>query len=200
MDVGRDAVDRDKAPTFRVARLAGGASVWEGTWVGGSNGSLEIVAGLGRTDRLKLGAKMTDTIVAGLMGVAGALTGALIGGGMAMWGARQVAVRTSRELESAEIRRQKILCITTLSGLRWVLAADQAPPDFKAQFNSEFNKIPVLWSGNQKVFGDYRGFLDERIAERRDDRLIRLLSSLVESGLPIDKLGDADLKNVFWLK
>ena len=139
---------------------------------------------------------MTDTIVAGFISAGTCLVGALIGGGLTILSTIKAVDRTSHGLELDEVRRQRILCITALNGTRWVLGDNQALPEFKAQFISELNKIPVLWSGDPTVLKNVRDFF----AERSNDLLIRLLRSLGDSGLTIDNLGDSDFRNVFRLR
>jgi hypothetical protein len=139
---------------------------------------------------------MTDTIVAGLISAATGLVGALIGGGLTVWGAIKVVRITSHDLELAEIRRQKVLCITALVGFRWVIAEGQASSEWKAKFISELNKVPTLWSDDPEALKNVRDFL----AERTNERFIVLLRSLGKStSLAINNLGDADLRNVFLL-
>ncbi len=139
---------------------------------------------------------MTDTIVAGLISAGTGLVGALVGGGLAVWGAIKAVNKTSHDLELAEVRRQKVACIVALTAFRWVLGQNQAPQEFRASFISELNKIPALWSDDPEVLKNVRDLL----AERTNDRLILLLRSLGKSGLSINNLSDADLRDVFLLK
>jgi hypothetical protein len=139
---------------------------------------------------------MTDTILAGLISAATGLVGALIGGGLTVWGAIKAVKIASCDLGLAEIRRQKVLCVTALVGFRWVIAEGQPSSEWKAKFISELNKVPTLWSDDPEALRTIRDFL----ADRTNERLTALIRSLGNStSLAINNLSDADLRNVFLL-
>jgi hypothetical protein len=137
---------------------------------------------------------MTDTIIAGLMSAGAALLGGVIGGSFAVWSAHKVVKWTSDGLEAEEIRRQKVICITAIAGLRWTISPGQATPEWKAKFISELNKVSALWSDDSEVLRNIRDLLNQR----SDDRLVLLIRNMSKStSLPIHNLGDADLLRVF---
>lgn len=111
-----------------------------------------------------------------------------------MWGAIKAVQRTSQDLESTEIRRQKIECLVALNGLRFVIADGVTPPDeYKSKFMYEMNKIPSLWAGDPEVMENLRAFH----SDRTNERFILLLRNLgCSTKLPTKKLTDADFRTV----
>ena len=140
------------------------------------------------------GAKMTDTIVAGFISAGAALLGGVIGGAFAVWSAHKVVKWTSDGLEAEEIRRQKVICITAVAGLRWTISQGLAAPEWKAKFISELNKVPALWSDDAEVLRNARDLLNQS----SNERLLLLIRNMSRStSLPIHNLGDTDLLRVF---
>ena len=114
---------------------------------------------------------MTDTIIAGLISAGAALVGGTIGGAFAVWSAHKAVKWTSDGLEAEEIRRQKIICITSIAALRWTLSDVPENQEWKAKFISELNKIPALWSGDPEVLRNIRDLL----YRSSDERLVLLI-------------------------
>jgi hypothetical protein len=133
--------------------------------------------------------------VSSIIAAASGICGAIVGGLLAAWGAIRAVEKTSQDLESTEIRRQKVQCLVALYGLRWVISdAPNPPDDYKAKFNYEMNKIPTLWAADLEVMKNLRDFY----ADKNNERLIHLLRTLGNTtALPTEKLGDADIRSVF---
>ncbi len=106
---------------------------------------------------------------------ASGLLGAIIGGSFTAWGAIKAVKMTSQDLESAEVRRQKVECLVSLSGLRFVISKGfSAPDEYKSRFMYQMNKIPFLWADDPEAMKNLRDFH----AENTDDRFVLLLRNL----------------------
>jgi hypothetical protein len=137
---------------------------------------------------------LSDASISALISAASGISGAIVGGVIAARGAIKAVEKTSGDLELTEIRRQKVRCLVALYGLRWVVSdAPNIPDDYKAQFN-EINKVPALWADDAEVMKT-----SETISfEKTTERLIQLLRTLGNTtALPIERLGDADVRGVF---
>ena len=123
------------------------------------------------------------------------LTGAIVGGVLAVWGSIQAVKATTRDLELAEIRRQKVECLANLSGLRFTINDGQPQLDvYKSQLMFELNRIPILWSEDPATLRDLRDFY----AERTNDRFFKLIRSLGRTTkFPMENLSDADIRQIF---
>jgi hypothetical protein len=137
--------------------------------------------------------------------ISGVLSG-VFGGGLAVVGA-VLAVRWGvRDLEETEIRRQKVNCITSLYGLRFVLG-EIAEGSFVRiedldQFMFEINRAGALFAEQTGILNDLRDFHDVLKTRKVDptDRLVALLRKMgAQTKLRMDYLSDADVKNVFRL-
>lgn len=109
----------------------------------------------------------------------------------------------SQNLESQEIRRQKIQCVVALYGLRWVAGHGAAPVEYRAKLSFEMCKIVSLWADDPNVMAVLRDFHAETAVggEKANHRFVELLK-LLGSGtaLPFDQLSDTDIKSSFsWL-
>ena len=105
--------------------------------------------------------------------------------------------RTSSDLESTEIRRQKVECLVALYGLRRVIShgGGNVPDEFRARFNSEINKVVARWADDSEAMKNFRDYA----AEKTPDRLVTLLRRLgASTKLPINMLGDADVRGVIY--
>ena len=140
---------------------------------------------------------MSEALISAIISGASGITGALVGGALAAWGAIKAVEKTSQDLESTEIRRQKVDCIVALSGLRWVMGDGVNPPDeYRSRLNYEMNKIPPLWADDPEVMKNLRDYY----AERNNERFILLLRNLGNTTkLSTGKLSDADIRGVFHL-
>jgi hypothetical protein len=138
---------------------------------------------------------MSAALVSAIISGASGIVGALVGGALAAWGAIKAVEKTSRDLESTEIRRQKIGCMVALSGLRWVIGAGlNSPDEYKAKLNYEMNKISALWADDPEVMKNLRDYY----AEQNNERFILLLRNLGNSTkLSTGKLSDADFRDIF---
>lgn len=141
---------------------------------------------------------MTDAALSNFISAASGIIGALVGGGFTVWGAIKAVEKASHDLEATEIRRQKVECITAITGLRWVISDGQSQPDeYKARLMYEMNKIPSLWADDQEVMKNLRDFH----ADRTNERLILLLRKLGNSTkLSTGKLSDADIRTIFLMQ
>ena len=117
---------------------------------------------------------MTDAVLANVISAASGIAGAIVGGVFTVWGAIQTFRRTSQDLESAEIRRQKVECLVSLTGLRFVIGGIPVSDEYKSKFMYEMNKIPSLWANDPEVMKNLRDFH----AENNNDRFILLLRNL----------------------
>ncbi|MDP8989967.1 MAG: hypothetical protein M3N41_07795 [Acidobacteriota bacterium] len=137
---------------------------------------------------------MTDAVLSNLIAAASGIVGAVIGGSLAVWGAIKAVEKTSQDLESTEIRRQKIVCIVAIHGLRWVIGDGvKAQDEYKSRFMYEMNKIPSLWADDAEVMKNLRDFH----AERNNERFIALLRHLgSNTKLSTGQLSDADFRTV----
>jgi hypothetical protein len=137
---------------------------------------------------------MTDAVVSNLISAASGIVGAVVGGGFTVLGAIKAVERTSQDLESTEIRRQKIMCIVALHGLRFVIGDGvKAPDEYKSKFMYEMNEIPSLWADDSDVMKHLRDFH----ADRNNERFILLLRQLgSNTKLSTGKLSDADFRTV----
>jgi hypothetical protein len=119
------------------------------------------------------------------------LAGAIIGGVLAMWGAMKAVEKTSRDLEVAEARKERINCLVALSGLRFTITHEPVlPVEWQARLMYELNKIPTLWSGDDKALNSLQRYLDNASAENFVN-LLRLLSKTTK--LNLENVRDADL-------
>jgi hypothetical protein len=132
------------------------------------------------------------------------LLGAVIGGALAAWGSVRAVRVASENLESNEIRRQKIQCVVALYGLRWVAGQGNAPEEYRAKLSYEMCKIVSLWANNANVTAVLRDFHAETAvgSDQATQRLVQLLKLLGNgTGLPFDQLGDTDIRSsLSWIK
>jgi hypothetical protein len=137
---------------------------------------------------------MTDAVLSNLITAASGMLGAIVGGSFTVWGAIKAVKMTSQDLESAEIRRQKVECLVSLTGLRFVIGNNSSALDeYKSRFMYQINKIPSLWADDSEVMKNLRDFH----AENNNDRFILLLKNLGRTTkVATDRLSDADLKTV----
>ena len=138
---------------------------------------------------------MSEAVASAIISAASGILGAIVGGLLAARGAIMAVEKAASDLETTEIRRQKVECLVNLYGLRWVISdALNLPDEYKSKLNYEFNKLPVLWGDDAEVMKNLRDFN----AERNNERLILLLRNLGKTTkLPVDALGDADISKVF---
>jgi hypothetical protein len=140
---------------------------------------------------------MSEVISSALIAGGAAIFGAIVGGAMAYLAAVKGFRMKSQAVESTEIRRQKVECVISLSGLKWVLGSYQLVPDeFKARFLFEVNRISVLWSNDREVIRSLRDFF----ADRTNECLVTLIGRLCASvNLPAEELSDDGIQSVFSL-
>ena len=136
-------------------------------------------------------------VISALIAGGAAIFGALVGAAAAYRAAIKGFKMNSQTVESTEIRRQKVDCVISLSGLQWVLGSYQIVPDeFKARFLFELNRIPVLWSNDRETMKSLREFS----SDRTNEYLVSLLRSLcVSLNLPNEQLSDPEVQNIFSL-
>ncbi len=137
---------------------------------------------------------MTDPVLSNLISAASGIVGAVVGGLLTAWGAIKAVERTSQDLESTEIRRQKIECIVALTGLRFAISdGAQAPNEYKSKFMYEMNKIPSLWADDPEAMKNLRDFH----ADHKNERFVMLLRQLGSTTkLSTSRLGDADFTTI----
>ena len=127
----------------------------------------------------------------------------LLGGGLAITGALLAVSKGVRDLERTEIRRQRVLCITNLFGLRYAITEDQnARPDDKARFMFEINRAGALFADYPEILNEIRDFYESTRNKKPDaeTRLIRVVKQMGEQTLlKVKNLSDADVKNIFML-
>jgi hypothetical protein len=126
------------------------------------------------------------------------LVGALVGGGLTAWTAKWTLERTSRDLEVSEVRRLKVDCSTSLSGLRFLMTDDATlkliPLEYKARISYELNRVLLLWSDEPIVLKRLREFF----SERSNERFLTLIKAMAQATkVPTDQLSDADLEGMF---
>lgn len=127
----------------------------------------------------------------------------LLGGGLAVLGA-WIAVRIGiRDLERTEIRRQRVLCITNLFGLRYALTAERtARAEDTASFMFEINRAGALFADFPEILNEIRDFYDSTKDKKPDAeaRLIKVVKLMGERTLlRVKNLSDADVKKIFML-
>ncbi len=132
----------------------------------------------------------------------GVLSG-LICGAMAIVGALAAVLKGIRDLEKTEIRRQRVECITTLYGLRFVLSEGFSPrTEDVARFMFEINRAGALFGENRECLNCLRDFYESVRMKRVDaiDRMLTLIR-IMASGtrLQLGNLSDADVRNTFLL-
>jgi len=143
---------------------------------------------------------MSEASLSAVIAAVSGLLGAIIGGWLAAWGSVKAVRVASQDLESQEIRRQKIQCIVALYGLRWVAGQGNAPEEYRAKLSYEMCKIVSLWANDANVMAILRDFHAETIVggERASQRFVQLLKLLGNgTGLPFDQLSDTDIKSSF---
>jgi hypothetical protein len=146
---------------------------------------------------------MSEANSSALIAAISGLLGAVIGGLFAAWGSIKAVTVASRNLESNEVRRQKIQCVVALYGLRWVTSTPNAPEDYRAKLSYETSKIVSLWADDIKVMAVLRDLHADILSgsDAGNQRLVQLLKLLGSgTGLPFDQLGDSDIKTSFsWM-
>jgi hypothetical protein len=118
------------------------------------------------------------------------LVSTVIGGALAAWGAMKAVERSSRDLEVAEIRKERINCLVALSGFRFAMNDPKLPVEWQARLMFELNKIPTLWSGNERTLNSLQRYLSDASPDHFVS-LLRLLSG--ETKLDLEKVRDEDL-------
>ena len=123
------------------------------------------------------------------------LISALIGGALTLLAAWLTLRQQSRGLESEEIRKQKVQCLVSMAGLRFVMSSDRlAAVEYQAKLTFELNKLPILWAGEAEAMNDIRDCL----ASMTDERFVKMFRSLgLSTKLHVDKLADTDLTRLF---
>ena len=137
--------------------------------------------------------------------LAGAISGAL-GGTLAVFGALRAVRNGIRDLEEVEIRRQRVSCITSLHGLRFILSVrpPSVPPrpEDIAAFSFEINKAGLLFADDMDILKDLRDFREAVInnvdATALWVRLIRKMGA--QTRLHVEGLSDSDLTNAFYVQ
>jgi hypothetical protein len=140
---------------------------------------------------------MSEVISSALIAGVAAIFGSFVGGAVTYLAAVKGFKKNSQDVDSTEIRRQRIECVINLSGLKWVFGSYQLVPDeFKARFLFEVNRISVLWSDDRETMRSLRDFF----ADRTNEYLVSLVQRLcVSIDLPAEELSDAEIKNIFSL-
>jgi hypothetical protein len=135
----------------------------------------------------------------------GILSGAICGGS-AIVGAIWAVRKGLRELEETEIRRQRVECITSMYGLRFVLSDPSAGfsprPEDVARFMFEFNRAGALFAKDGEVLNGLRDFYESVRTKTGDptSQLIALIKNMARNTrLEIGTLSDTDVKNIFTL-
>jgi len=121
--------------------------------------------------------------------------GAIVGSMIGVFGSIWVFRKSTRDLELAEIRRQKVECLVNISGLRFVISKNQPRrDDYATKLMFELNKIPVLWSDDLTTLRALRDFIDDKT----DDRLLTLIRTLGQTTkFQMHNLSDADIRKTF---
>jgi hypothetical protein len=153
---------------------------------------------------MTFGLSVSEASWSAIIAAGSGLFGAVIGGALAAWGSVKAVRVASENLESNEIRRQKIQCVVALYGLRWVAGQGNAPEEYRAKLSYEMCKIVSLWADDTNVMVVLRDFHAETVigGEKATQRLVQLLKLLGNgTGLPFDQLGDTDIKSgLSWIK
>jgi hypothetical protein len=126
--------------------------------------------------------------------VAGVLSG-VVGGGLATLGAILAVNIGIRKLEESEIRKQKVDCIVTMYGLRFVMVEGQnhAQED-RSRLMFEMNRAGVLFADDPQVQNDLRDYRNGQ----SNERLIALIHSMGKTTkLNTSLLSKSDIENVF---
>ena len=123
-----------------------------------------------------------------------ALIGACIGGACAIFASRSAVKSVSSDLEANEIRRQRVLCLVSLCGLRFVMSNKLPYSEYDRQLMYELNKVSSLWAHDQNVMKSYRDYFSDKSAASFV-KLLKAISATTE--LPLDNLADSDLEDVF---
>lgn len=125
-----------------------------------------------------------------------AILSGLIGGGIAVSAVILALRAIMASVESAEIRRQKLQCLSTIAGLRGLIGQDQQLSfEYIARFNIELNRISILWSDDPEVLVRLREFHEEESAERLL-RLLRVMANTTK--MPLHNLGDSDIAQIIF--
>jgi hypothetical protein len=139
---------------------------------------------------------MTDAVILNIITAASGILGAIVGGAFTVKAAIKAVEKTSEDLESTEIRRQKVECIVALHGLRWVVSKEQDQfITYRADFITELNRVQSLWADDLEVMKNLRDFYAQPGDDRRLFLLLRTLGGTTK--LQTDRLSDADLRNIF---
>jgi len=84
--------------------------------------------------------------------IVGGVVSGILGGGLAVGGALWAVGRGIRNLEDAEIRRNRVSCVTNIYGLCPIFSSTPAkdPPRTEdvAAFSFEINRAKLLFAGN----------------------------------------------------
>ena len=122
------------------------------------------------------------------------LIGACIGGVCAVVASLLAVKRVSLDLEANEIRRQRVLCLVSLCGLRFVMSNELPYSEYDRQLMYELNKVSSLWAHDQNVMKSYRDYFSNP-SKNNFVTFLKAISATTE--LPLDNLADSDLKDVF---
>lgn len=107
---------------------------------------------------------------------AAVISGALAGG-LAIIGAILAVRKGVRDLEQTEIRRQRVLCISNLYGLRYAITEGfAARPEDQAHFMYEINRAGALFADDPSILSDLRDFYDEVSSKAQKDATPRLIA------------------------
>ena len=122
------------------------------------------------------------------------LIGACIGGACAIVASILAVKKISSDLEANEIRRQRVLCLVSLCGLRFVMSNKLPYSEYDRQLMYELNKVSSLWAHDQNVMKSYRDYFSDKSATS----FVKLLKAIsATTKLPLDNLADSDLEDVF---
>lgn len=77
-----------------------------------------------------------------------------------------------------------------LSGFRFAMSEPKLPVEWQERLMFELNKIPTLWSGNERALNNLQRYLSDASPDNSVS-LLRLLSG--ETKLDLEKVRDEDL-------
>jgi len=125
-----------------------------------------------------------------------ALLSGVVGGGIAVLAVILALRAVMASVESAEIRRQKLQCLSNIAGLRFLIGQDQQfPLECTARFNMEMNRISILWSDDPEVLVRLREFH----GQNSNELLARLLRAMANTTkMPLNNLGNSDIAQIIF--
>jgi hypothetical protein len=134
-----------------------------------------------------------------LISLLSGLVGSVIGGALAIWGARSTLRASQRDIEIDELRRLRLDCLVNLVGLRFVIADEQTfvSDDDKSRIMFELNRAVALWADNNRV----QNLLRDIRRKHTSNNTVEMLRAMAETtNIPLNNLAESDLNSLFVLR